>query len=494
MIEAGQTEFWVPRGYAHVIVNVRGTCGSQGTYRLAGTPGDLYDIVEWVAEQRWCTGKVGMIGVSYFAIEQYRAALEHPPHLVAIFPWSGTVDWYREIVHHGGIFSGRFLGMYFGALGMVSKRGGTMFRHRGFRALNRILQLPPVHRRFAEPPKDQLRAFNRILRLDYEPDPWDEIYLDIAVRHQLFDDFWTELDITDRLHEIDIPVYSGADWANTAFHLATPFLVWERLKRAPLRIVMPPRGCLQWPWESLHVEALAWYDHWLKGQDTGVLDGPPIRYWLHGAETWQQTETWPPNPEASTSLALSATGQLGGPTEGKTTSYLCLPPTSQRGRNANPPWLPAALSWQTEPFTAEANLIGPSVLHLVAATNAADTDWFVKLRLLPARGTPMDLTQGWLRASHRELDPHRSTALRPYHPHTRRLPVPQNEPIDYDIEILPTAQRINVGDRLQLQLQSADDPAFAMQAITHDQLGLPAINTVYDRSTLMLPMAPLKAR
>ncbi|HWT48236.1 MAG TPA: CocE/NonD family hydrolase, partial [Mycobacterium sp.] len=451
MIEAGQTDFWVPRGYAHVIVNVRGTCGSQGTYRLGGTPGDLFDIIEWVAAQSWCSGKIGMIGVSYFAIEQYNAALEHPPHLAAIFPWSGSVDWYREIVRHGGIFSGRFFGMYFGALGMVSKRGGTMFRRRIFHALNRVLRLTPVHRRFEHPPKDQLRAFNRVLRLDYEPDPWDEIYLDIAVRHELFDDYWTELDLTPRLNEIDIPVYTGGDWANPAFHLAAPFVVWEQLTRAPLRIVMPPRGSLQWPWESMHAEALAWYDHWLKGHDTGILDGPPIRYFLHGADTWEQADTWPPNPDGTTSLVLSGTGRLGGPTEGKTTSYLYLPATSQRGRNANPPRLPAGLSWQTEPFAADTDLIGPSVLHLVAATTAADTDWFVKLRLLPRHGTPMDLTQGWLRASHREVDDHRSTPLRPYHPHTRRLPVPHDEPIDYDIEILPTAQRIKAGERLELQ-------------------------------------------
>jgi len=196
----------------------------------------------------------------------------------------------------------------------------------------------------------------------------------------------------------------------------------------------------------------------------------------------------------STSLALSATGRLNGSSEGDCVSYLYLPSTSQRGRNANPPRMPSGLSWQTEPFAADADLIGPSVLHLIAATTAADTDWFVKLRLLPCAGTAMDLTQGWLRASHRELDPSRSTALRPYHPHTRRLSVPPNEPIDYDIAVLPTAQRIHAGDRLELQLRSADDPAFAMQAITHDEIGLPAINTVHDRSTLTLPLTTVSPR
>ncbi len=138
MIEAGQTDFWVPRGYAHLIVNVRGTCGSEGTYGF-GTQAehhDLYDVIEWATAQPWCNGNVGMIGVSYYAEEQLYAALEHPPHLRAIFAWSASTDWYRQVMWHGGMFSGRFMGMYFNALGMVSKRKGTFFRWPFFRLLN----------------------------------------------------------------------------------------------------------------------------------------------------------------------------------------------------------------------------------------------------------------------------------------------------------------------------------------------------------------------
>jgi uncharacterized protein len=67
-VEAGQSDFFVPRGYAHVIANSRGTCGSEGTYDFLGPAErtDLYDLIEWVAAQPWCDGEVGMIGVSYF--------------------------------------------------------------------------------------------------------------------------------------------------------------------------------------------------------------------------------------------------------------------------------------------------------------------------------------------------------------------------------------------------------------------------------------------
>ncbi len=96
-IEAGATDFWVPRGYTHVIANLRGTGGSGGTFGFfdGQERRDLYDLVEWVAAQPWCDGNVGMIGISYFAMTQLEAAVERPPHLKAIFPVAVTADLYE---------------------------------------------------------------------------------------------------------------------------------------------------------------------------------------------------------------------------------------------------------------------------------------------------------------------------------------------------------------------------------------------------------------
>lgn len=93
-IEAGATDFWVPRGYVHVIANLRGTGGSEGTFGFFdGQEGlDMHDLVEWVAAQPWCDGNVGMIGISYFAMTQLEAAVERPPHLKAIFPTPAMLD------------------------------------------------------------------------------------------------------------------------------------------------------------------------------------------------------------------------------------------------------------------------------------------------------------------------------------------------------------------------------------------------------------------
>jgi predicted acyl esterase len=102
-IEAGASDFFVPRGYVHVIANLRGTGGSGGTFGLMDSQErqDMYDLVEWAATQSWSDGNVGMIGISYFAIAQLEAAVEQPPHLKAIFPVAVSTDLYEAALHHG---------------------------------------------------------------------------------------------------------------------------------------------------------------------------------------------------------------------------------------------------------------------------------------------------------------------------------------------------------------------------------------------------------
>ena len=109
-IESGNPYFYARRGYAHVLVNVRGTGKSEGSYGYLSPreQQDGHDVIEWIAAQPWCDGNVGMFGVSYFAqVQQFIAALR-PPHLKCLFaPWAAT-DMYRDRVYHGGILSYRF--------------------------------------------------------------------------------------------------------------------------------------------------------------------------------------------------------------------------------------------------------------------------------------------------------------------------------------------------------------------------------------------------
>ena len=250
------------------------------------------------------------------------------------------------------------------------------------------------------------------------------------------------------------------------------------------------RGGLSWPWESQHVEALAWYDHWLKRRDTGILDGPPIRYWLAGADEWRTAERWPPPGMRQEALHLGADGRLArqvGATGGR--DYLFVPPALERPPGANRPALRSALAWDTGPFHAPCDVVGPAVLELDAQTKAADVDWIVKLQLVGPDGEVSDLTQGWPRASHRALDEERSLPWRPLHPHDRTEPVPPRTTVRYVIGLVPTAQRVLPGHRLRLLITSCDlDKGVAMLGFVHLPLGTPSRQTVRSSSRLLLPV------
>ena len=128
-IEAGATDFWVPRGYVHVIANLRGTGGSGGTFGFFDEQErhDVHDLVEWAAAQPWCDGNVGMLGISYFAMTQLEAAIEQPEHLRAIFPLAVTTDLYDAAMHHG-LFSASFVTPFLAMVGLTSARSDKFWR------------------------------------------------------------------------------------------------------------------------------------------------------------------------------------------------------------------------------------------------------------------------------------------------------------------------------------------------------------------------------
>ncbi|OOK70328.1 hydrolase CocE/NonD family protein [Mycobacterium kansasii] len=406
-IEAGATDFWVSRGYAHVIANLRGTCGSGGTFSFfdAQERQDLYDVVEWVAAQPWCDGNVGMIGISYFAMSQLEAAVERPPHLKAIFPVAVTTDLYEGANHHG-LLSSSFVTPFLAMTGLTAARSDKLWRSKPVGLLRRVLNNPRVHKKFETlNGESALTMLRQLLRLPHNPHPWDELWLDAAVRHPTRDQWWQERNLLPLLKEIDIPVYLGCDWDNVPLHLPSTFATWNALSdNACVRMGLLGKFGLTWPWESLHVEALAWYDHWLKGRDTGILDGPPIRYFLPGADEWRTAEAWPPSMTPHRELALRADGALRAD-EGEPGSREFMVLGSGLGRvKASAIDPPSILTWTGTPLSEGLDVVGDIELRLVASATAIDTAWIVTLQDVAPDGQTTDVTAGWLRASMRALD------------------------------------------------------------------------------------------
>jgi uncharacterized protein len=247
---------------------------------------------------------------------------------------------------------------------------------------------------------------------------------------------------------------------------------------------------MTWPWESLHIEALAWYDHWLKGQDTGILEGPEFRYFLPEAGEWKAVESWPPPDSSHREFALRADGGLATD-EGEPGSceYMTLGEGLNRARpSAIDP--PSMLTWTSAPLAEDLDVAGDIELRLVASATASDTGWIVVVSDIAEDGSLVDhLSSGWLRASLREIDEDASRPGAPVLPCRTAAAVPVGQDVVYRIPLLPNARRFRSGHRIRLTITSDDqNPEFpAIMNFRHAPVGTSTINTIRSSSRLLLP-------
>lgn len=494
VVEAGATDFFVPRGYAHVIVNARGTGGSGGAWTLLDHQEreDLFDVIEWVAAQPWCNGKVGMTGISYFAMAQIAAAAAHPPSLEAIFPLGTNESVYDVAWHHGLLVSG-FLGAWMSAVGVLAEKTNDLWRGHALKLATAIMSTEAVHKRVQHLNGEAMvTVLRKLVRAHYPEEPYGRLWQQCAIEHPAYDAFWADRDCLAALAQVTIPVYLGCDWDNVVMHLPGTFTSWKALAHNPnVRMSLLPEGGLNWPWESMHYEALAWYDHWLKGIDTGIMEGPPIRYFLPGAGTWHSADAWPPPNSALVAYALRADGGLAldeGPAGSR--SYLRLTDDVGRPHNANAPLLPDRLTWATAPATAPLDLAGNIELRLDATITALDTAWIAVLYDVDAAGARTPITAGWLRAMLREVDEAASTPGAPVVRCATPRAVPVGETVTYRIPVVPNARRIAIGHHLELVLTSSDQTPDAptILGFTHTPVGGSSRNTIHSSSRLLLPI------
>jgi predicted acyl esterase len=497
-VESGRTDFFVPRGYAHVVVNARGTSGSGGTWGMYDQQerDDLYDTVEWVASQPWCDGNVGMLGVSYFAMAQVAAATAKPPHLKAIAPFLASDDLY-EICYHNGLYSAGFITAWVAGVGALAAKPDSMWRSHGVDLLRDVLNIAVVHARMHMSSEGQFGVIKQLLRAQYAEHPYGDLWRAVAVEHPTRDEFWDERTVRPLLADVDIPVYLAADWSNVAVHLPSTIAAWKELQDKPnVRLSLLQPGGFDWPWESMHDEVLAWFDQWLKGRETGIMDGPPIRYQLVGTDGWRTSQTWPPAEAALTPFPLGPDGTLGGEDDAEGyREYLYLPKDSGEPTNANPPELPATLSWETPVLDAPMELAGDIELALDARITATDTGWIAVLYDVPPAGEAQWITAGWLRATLATVDESASVPGAPVYDSRQPVAIPVGARRTYRIPVVATATHLPAGHRLRLVIASSDeeDDYPTVQNITHVVVREASKNTVFGSSTLWLPVVPAAA-
>ena len=249
--------WWVPRGYAAVRVDGRGSGKSQGQcepWSLAELI-DFHDAIEWAAAQPWCNGKVGLLGISYYAINQWFAANRQPPSLKAIIPWEGFADIYRDALFHGGILS-VFMTNWFTA-------------HLMHHTLGRASQQIP-----------NAWATNTLHF-------WLSNNLDSGVLHGA----------QAQWDKITVPMFSVGNWTGFGLHLRGNTEAYMRAasKHKKLRI---HTGSHVHPFyrEEARADQIRFFDYWLKGVDNGVMDEPPVKLAIrkgHDEIEWRHEHEWP---------------------------------------------------------------------------------------------------------------------------------------------------------------------------------------------------------
>lgn len=454
--EAGIPEFWVPRGYALVTVDVRGSNDSEGSWDMYGPTerADFAEVIEWVAEQAWCSGRVGMLGASYFGRTQLMAAEEKPPSLKAIFAYDAATDAYRDTFYHGGIPNEGMQRNWFSSVRMLNSFSG---RQPNLQAIeDRIVSVASGDNAFDSPS-------------------------------------WHERSTWPRLGEIEIPVYFGCHWSFFNLHLRGAFEGWYGTGNIPKRMLIGPTPTPRRPFADYHQEMLRWYDAWLKDYDTMVLDGPPIQLWIPGDDTWRGELDWPLSRTEWRKLHLSSPkGEAGA--DGLSWSRGSQAERSYTSDSQSDDWLLGRprVAYRTEPFDVATEITGPIQLDLELASSATDTDVFVALYEEEASDRRKLLTRGWLRASHRAVDAGRSRENRPWHVHTRESVKPLEPGVSekLQVEVIPTSNVFSEGTRLVLEIASSDSLPDNMTWY-HRGIMNSATNVIIEEgSSLSVPVIP----
>ena len=430
-------EKWVPDGYACVRIDSRGAGCSEGFLDVwsALEAQDQYECIEWTAAQSWCNGKVGLNGISYYAMNQWQTAALQPPHLTAMCAWEGASDYYRELCRHGGILSDFLDGWYLRQVKSVQYGVGSRaeINPNNGRSVAGDITL-----------SDAELSANRA-----------ETHLD-AQNHELLDDFYKQR-IPD-YSKIKTPLLSAANWGGIGLHPRGNFEGF--LQSASEQKWLEVHGDTHFShFYSNYGLALQkkFFGYFLKGEDTGWANMPKIQLNIrHPGEKFvlRGENDWPLARTQWTQYYLQPDGKTLSTDKPKVTHT-----TSYHTRSDG-------LSFSSGPLKQALEITGPIAAQLRISSETSDADIFLALRVFDDKGvevsfigsndprTPVAL--GWLRASHRKTDPAKSLPYRPWHTHDEKQLLTPLQPVDLDIEIWPTSIVIPVGYSFVLNVRGKD--------------------------------------
>ena len=480
-IEAGSTKEIVTRGYAHVIGDLRGSGDSEGedTGDTKQEGEDYHDVVEWLARQSWCDGNIGGIGMSYYAMTQVAAALEQPPHLKAIAPFF----WHERMIGSNGIINPNHFWLYDG-------RDGTS----GYAPKNVVSKLMKTVPK-ADLAKLVQNTLDRNPDLLYDARLWklliypnkNPLCFDNLVE-QFNPEYFGKWVRPDYGKRIKIPVLLGSFGPHSGFGL------YQALKTPKKLVMWSPQEYEPRPWRTGIDVVLRWYDHWLKGIDTGIMEEPPIRLFLMGANQWRYEHEWPLSRTKRTEYYLRTWERLSLEPEVDNDfpdCYLQEPifVSARRG----------ILKYLSGPLPEDLEVTGTVLIYLYAAIDQEDTNWRVRITDVNEAGaettSPHSLSEAWLRASYRGLDKSLSKPDRPVLSGKSERVVP-GEIYEYIFALPEMSNVFKAGHRIKLDISSMNsgkDPDAHTSSYVLS-ISKPTVHKIYrdskHKSRVVLPIIP----
>ncbi|MFX1278413.1 MAG: CocE/NonD family hydrolase [Promethearchaeota archaeon] len=416
----------IQHGYAYVTQDTRGRYLSEGKDRLFYDDGpDGYDTIEWVASQSWCNGKVGIHGGSASGITTYLAAGENPPHLVSALSYVASANLYNDLTFDGGAYrQDALIWTYSQTLqGLSNSHLATIpdpwnipaYLGSVYTSLMDLIShvtLAP-----GATPLDSATWTNLPLNGGDPSFSALQPFGDEILSHPNEDEFRNKINVQDT---IDIPMIHVAGWYDFFSRPSIDaFVALQDKGNQKLYVAPGTHGGLGFPSELYYSMYYDWFDYWLKGEDTGIMDEPSVYYYVHGLDEWKWADQWPLGGVEYTNYYLHEGGILSTQfsSDGELSeSYLydpMNPVLTWGGRNLG---LPAGsfdqrpvemgrkdvLIYTSEELEENLEISGPLKVVLSASSNCTDTDFTAKLIDVHPDGSAMLVGDGILRARFRE--------------------------------------------------------------------------------------------
>ncbi|MBD1379381.1 CocE/NonD family hydrolase [Metabacillus arenae] len=432
--------YFAGHGYASIRVDLRGSGDSDGILLdeyLKQEQDDALDVLTWIAEQPWCTGSIGMIGKSWGGFNGLQVAARKHSALKTIITLCSTDDRYADDVHYrgGNVLASDMLWW-----------ASTMF------AYNARPQDPEVvGARWKENWRD---------RLENTP-PFVEEWL----RHQRRDEYWKHGSVCENYSDIQIPVFAVGGWQDG--YTDAIFRLLENLPKESKGLIGPwaheyPEVATPEPAIGFLQEALRWYDQWLKGIDTGILEEPKLTSWIQNSELpaviyeerpgkWVADPSWP-SPQVKGQAWWLSDGRLLNQTLQTAGEQVLVPSVQEHGFYSGvfcpfgqPGDLPAdqrfengkAVTFTSEPLMETVDLLGHPVFHAELSVDEEDALIAVRLMDKAPTGESTLISWGMLNLTHRDS-----------HEHPEKLEPGKKYQIQVKLDAL--GQQIPKGHRLEV--------------------------------------------